>query len=58
MSLADGGDPRLAAARAAAGAVTDPEIPVLTIEDLGILREVSLVRGLTVSFLCHIHPHS
>jgi ring-1,2-phenylacetyl-CoA epoxidase subunit PaaD len=26
-------------------AVTDPEIPVLTIEDLGILREVSLSDG-------------
>lgn len=45
MTPADGADPRLAAARAAAGAVTDPEIPVLTIEDLGILREVSLREG-------------
>jgi len=34
-----GSDPA-AAARAAAGAVTDPEIPVLTLADLGILREV------------------
>ena len=30
----------IAAARAVAGAVTDPEIPVLTLADLGILREV------------------
>jgi ring-1,2-phenylacetyl-CoA epoxidase subunit PaaD len=45
VSPAGAGDPRLAAARAAAGAVTDPEIPVLTIEDLGILREVSLREG-------------
>ncbi len=33
---------RLAQARAAAAAVQDPEIPVLTIEDLGILRDVRL----------------
>jgi ring-1,2-phenylacetyl-CoA epoxidase subunit PaaD len=32
----------LARARAAAAAVEDPEIPVLTIEDLGILRDVQL----------------
>jgi ring-1,2-phenylacetyl-CoA epoxidase subunit PaaD len=31
---------RLAALRLAAAAVPDPEIPVLTIEDLGILRDV------------------
>lgn len=30
------------AARAAAARVTDPEIPALTIEDLGILREVEV----------------
>ena len=30
---------RLARARAAVAAVADPEIPVLTIEDLGILRD-------------------
>ena len=29
-------------ARAAAGAVPDPEVPVLTIADLGILRDVAL----------------
>ena len=33
---------RLAHARAIAAAVEDPEIPVLTIEDLGILRNVRL----------------
>jgi ring-1,2-phenylacetyl-CoA epoxidase subunit PaaD len=32
----------LAAARAAAGAVPDPEVPVLTIADLGVLRDVEL----------------
>lgn len=32
----------LAAARSAAGAVPDPELPVVTIDDLGILRDVSL----------------
>jgi ring-1,2-phenylacetyl-CoA epoxidase subunit PaaD len=32
-------------ARAAAAAVCDPEIPVLTIEDLGVLRGVALVDG-------------
>ncbi|MCA3702536.1 MAG: phenylacetate-CoA oxygenase subunit PaaJ [Methylobacterium sp.] len=31
---------RLARAREAAGNVVDPEVPVLTIEDLGVLREV------------------
>jgi len=38
----DATDTRLARARAAAAAVTDPEIPVLTIEDLGVLRDVRL----------------
>lgn len=33
---------RLARARSALDAVTDPEIPVLTIADLGILRDVRL----------------
>jgi ring-1,2-phenylacetyl-CoA epoxidase subunit PaaD len=33
---------RLSQAWAVAGAVEDPEIPVLTIEDLGILRDVRL----------------
>jgi ring-1,2-phenylacetyl-CoA epoxidase subunit PaaD len=30
---------------AVAAAVCDPELPVLTIEDLGVLREASVVRG-------------
>ena len=33
---------RRSAAWAAAAAVLDPEVPVLTIEDLGVLREVSV----------------
>lgn len=33
-------DPELAVARAAASAVCDPEVPVLTIADLGVLRDV------------------
>jgi ring-1,2-phenylacetyl-CoA epoxidase subunit PaaD len=32
----------LARARAAVSAVTDPEIPVLTLDDLGVVREVSV----------------
>jgi ring-1,2-phenylacetyl-CoA epoxidase subunit PaaD len=35
----------VAAVRAAVAAVTDPEIPVLTIEDLGILRDVRVDAG-------------
>lgn len=35
-------DTRLARARAAVAAVVDPEIPALTIEDLGMLRGVAL----------------
>jgi ring-1,2-phenylacetyl-CoA epoxidase subunit PaaD len=38
-------DDRLAQARAAAEAVVDPEIPVLTIADLGVLRDVRLADG-------------
>lgn len=34
-----------AALRAAVAAVADPEIPVLTIEDLGILRDVTVAEG-------------
>ncbi|HRE20259.1 MAG TPA: phenylacetate-CoA oxygenase subunit PaaJ [Rhabdaerophilum sp.] len=30
----------LARARAAVGAVTDPEIPVLTLDDLGVIRDI------------------
>ena len=37
----DAGDAELAAAHAAAAAVCDPEVPVLTIEDLGVLRAVT-----------------
>jgi ring-1,2-phenylacetyl-CoA epoxidase subunit PaaD len=36
---------RLARARAIASAVTDPELPALTIADLGMLREVALRDG-------------
>ena len=36
---------RLARARAAAASVCDPELPVLTIEDLGVLREVRADAG-------------
>ncbi|HZK35691.1 MAG TPA: 1,2-phenylacetyl-CoA epoxidase subunit PaaD, partial [Aeromicrobium sp.] len=32
----------LAAARRIAGSVADPEIPVITIEDLGVLRDVTI----------------
>jgi ring-1,2-phenylacetyl-CoA epoxidase subunit PaaD len=35
----------VARARAAVAAVVDPEIPVLTIEDLGVLRRVERVEG-------------
>lgn len=35
------GDAELAAAHAAAASVCDPEVPVLTIEDLGVLRAVT-----------------
>jgi ring-1,2-phenylacetyl-CoA epoxidase subunit PaaD len=35
-------DDRIARARQAAARVVDPEIPVLTIEDLGVLRDVRL----------------
>jgi ring-1,2-phenylacetyl-CoA epoxidase subunit PaaD len=44
---------RTAAARAAAARVTDPEVPVLTIADLGILHEVSVAGddSVTVTIL-------
>lgn len=38
-------DDRLASIRSVAGRVPDPEIPVLTLEDLGILRDVVLEDG-------------
>lgn len=42
-------DRRLALARAAVAAVPDPEIPALTIEDLGILRDVALDGDIVVA---------
>ena len=44
-----GGD--VARAFAAAAAVVDPEIPVLTVADLGILRSVALEDGVAVARL-------
>jgi ring-1,2-phenylacetyl-CoA epoxidase subunit PaaD len=41
--------PRLEAARRVAEQVVDPEIPVLTIADLGILRSVELIEGAVVA---------
>jgi ring-1,2-phenylacetyl-CoA epoxidase subunit PaaD len=38
--IALGDEAVLARARAAIGAVTDPEIPVLTLDDLGVVRDV------------------
>lgn len=35
-------DPRLTTARAAISMVTDPEIPVLTLDDLGVVRDVGI----------------
>ena len=43
--LADLEDSRREAAWRIAGAVADPEIPVLSIADLGVLREVNLIDG-------------
>ncbi|HEX2369343.1 MAG TPA: iron-sulfur cluster assembly protein, partial [Acidimicrobiia bacterium] len=34
--------------RSVIASVTDPEIPVLTIDDLGILRDVSIEEGRVV----------
>ena len=39
-------DALLGRAREIAAGVTDPELPVLTIADLGVLREVSLRDGM------------
>jgi ring-1,2-phenylacetyl-CoA epoxidase subunit PaaD len=41
----DGLDPDTAAAREIAAAVPDPELPMLTVADLGILRDVSAEEG-------------
>lgn len=40
--------PDLARARAAAASVLDPEVPVLTIDDLGVLRDVQITADDTV----------
>jgi len=40
--------PTPAAARSAAGAVPDPEIPVLTLDDLGVVRDVRVTADGTV----------
>ena len=42
-SSADHAAQRLALARAVAGSVADPEIPVINLEELGILRDVQLL---------------
>ncbi|MGH3276922.1 MAG: 1,2-phenylacetyl-CoA epoxidase subunit PaaD, partial [Streptosporangiaceae bacterium] len=41
-AAAPAADARLARARAIAGSVPDPELPMLTLDDLGILREVTV----------------
>jgi ring-1,2-phenylacetyl-CoA epoxidase subunit PaaD len=46
--LAADGDNELALARRVAAAVVDPEIPVLTLEDLGVLRGVERRDGAIV----------
>lgn len=45
VSVIERASERLLAARAAVSAVVDPEIPVVTIADLGILRDVHDVDG-------------
>ncbi len=47
-------DPELHRARAAAATVCDPEVPVLTLEDLGVLREVG--RGLDGEVVVRLTP--
>jgi ring-1,2-phenylacetyl-CoA epoxidase subunit PaaD len=42
---------RLSRARAAAASVLDPEVPVLTIEDLGVLRDVRIGPEGTIEVL-------
>src|SRR5690606_8252761 len=44
-------DDRLAAIRAVAAAIPDPEIPVVTLDDLGILRDVVMEDGAPVVHL-------
>jgi ring-1,2-phenylacetyl-CoA epoxidase subunit PaaD len=43
-----GAAPTLSAIRTAVGSIPDPEIPVITIAELGILRSVDLVDGTVV----------
>jgi ring-1,2-phenylacetyl-CoA epoxidase subunit PaaD len=40
--------PTVVDARAVAGTVTDPELPALTLADLGVLRDVRVERGTVV----------
>lgn len=44
-------DSELAAAWKAAASVTDPEVPCVTVEDLGILRDVHIEDGVAVARL-------
>lgn len=48
MALESATHPDVAAARTVLEQVVDPEIPVLTIDDIGILRDVSLEEGTIV----------
>ena len=41
-------DPRTRNARSVAETVTDPELPMLTLSDLGVLRDVRVERGTVV----------
>ena len=43
--MVTGGDPGLATAREIAATVPDPELPMLTVADLGILRDVAAEDG-------------
>ena len=47
-AAADHRQQRLTTARAAAGRVTDPELPMLTLADLGVLRGVEVTEDGTV----------
>ena len=42
----------LALAREVASAVPDPELPMLTVAELGILREVAAASGRRIVFFC------
>lgn len=54
LRTAKAGDEELQRAYAAAASVCDPEVPVLTLEDLGVLREVG--RGADGEIVVHITP--